>query len=146
MKVKTLFTAILGLFLLTGGALAEAGWHTTWDAAAKESKTSGKPILIDFTGSDWCGWCVKLKKEVFDTSEFKSWAKDNVVLLELDFPRGKAQSAKEKADNKELAQKYEVKGFPTIIFADTKGEVLGRYGYDSGGPGVWTKKAETFLP
>lgn len=145
MKAKFLLTALLSLFLLTGGAMAEGAWHTDWAEAAKESKRTNKPILIDFTGSDWCGWCIKLKEEVFDTSEFKSWAKSNVVLLEIDFPRGKKQSAEEKQKNRELAGKYQVEGFPTIMFVDHDGKALGRYGYDEGGPKVWTKKAEKFL-
>ena len=144
-KGRILLAALATLFLFTGSAMAEAGWHTTWDAAAKESKSTGKPILMDFTGSDWCGWCIKLKEEVFNTPEFKSWAKNNVVLLELDFPRSKAQSEEEKAANTDLAKKYGIQGFPTIIFAKADGEVLGRYGYDAGGPENWTSKASKMI-
>ena len=145
MKVKSLLTALMAVFLFTGGALADSGWYTDWDKASAESKKTGKPILIDFTGSDWCGWCIKLKKEVFDTPSFKKWANEKVVLLELDFPRSKPQPEAEKAKNKKLAQKYAIEGFPTIIFSNAKGDVLGRYGYDAGGPDVLTKKAEAFL-
>lgn len=146
MSTKTLLTALLSLFLFSGAALAEGGtWHTSWDSAAAESKKSGKPILMDFTGSDWCGWCIKLKDEVFKTAEFKAWAEKKVVLLELDFPRKKAQPEKVKAANKALMEKYAIRGFPTIVFAKSNGEELGRYGYDKGGPAVWTKKAEAFL-
>lgn len=145
MKLKSLFSIFLALMLVSGAALAETGWHTDWDKAATESKKSGKPILIDFTGSDWCGWCIKLKEEVFDTAEFKSWASDNVVLLEIDFPRNTKQSDQVKAKNRALAQKYGVQGFPTIMFTKADGTVLGQYGYDKGGPENWTKKAEKFL-
>lgn len=146
MNIKSLILTLLALFLLTGGALADKGtWHTDWESAAAESKKTGKPVLIDFTGSDWCGWCIKLKKEVFDTAAFKTWATKKVVLLEIDFPRGKPQSDKVKEKNQALAQKYGVQGFPTIIFAKADGKALGKYGYDQGGPSVWTKKAESFL-
>ncbi|MBX3171635.1 MAG: thioredoxin family protein [Candidatus Eremiobacteraeota bacterium] len=121
------------------------GWLTSYKEAVAQSKASGKPILMDFTGSDWCGWCKKLKAEVFETNEFKQWAASNVVLLELDFPRRTSQSPAMKQQNQELAQKFGVRGYPTIIFATHSGQVLGQYGYDEGGPAVWTKNASTYL-
>ncbi len=146
LKRLSLITLALGVLFLSSSAFAAGDkWNTSWDAAAKESKATGKPILMDFTGSDWCGWCIKLKKEVFDTPAFKTWAAKKVVLLELDFPRKTELDAKTKAQNEQLAKKYGVQGFPTIVFADSKGKMLGQYGYDEGGPSVWTKKAETFL-
>lgn len=117
-------------------------WHTSWEKAAAESKKTGKPILMDFTGSDWCGWCIKLKKEVFNTPTFSSWANSKVVLLELDFPRSKQLDAATKKQNDRLAKKYNVQGFPTIVFADHTGKVISTYGYDAGGPANWTRKAE----
>jgi protein disulfide-isomerase len=120
-------------------------WHTSWDAAAAEARTSNKPILINFTGSDWCGWCMRLKKEVFDTDYFKGWAAQKVVLLEVDFPRGKPQSAQVKEANQQLARKYGVRGYPTILFANAAGQPLGQYGYAEGGPQVWTQQAEKLM-
>ena len=146
MKISILKTLLLSLLVLTASASAETGnWHTSWDKASAESKRTGKPILMDFTGSDWCGWCIKLKSEVFDTKAFKTWAKKNVVLLELDFPRGTKLPEKIQEQNKELAQKYQVRGFPTIIFAKANGDKIGQYGYDKGGPEVWTRKASKML-
>lgn len=146
MKMRSILAGLLMAFLLTGSALAGGtDWHTSWDEAAKESAKTKKPILMDFTGSDWCGWCIKLKAEVFDTQAFKDWAAKNVVLLELDFPRGKALPPEIQTQNSELSRKYGVRGYPTIIFADHEGNALGRYGYDEGGPKVWTKKAETLM-
>lgn len=145
MKLRTSVTALLILLMTAGMALAEGNWHTSYDAAVKESQKTNKPILMDFTGSDWCGWCIKLQKEVFSTPEFQAWAEDNVVLLELDFPRGKEQPAEIEAQNKELAAKYSIEGFPTVLFTDSEGEVLGKYGYDKGGPEVWTKKADEMI-
>lgn len=125
--------------------MAEGKWYTDWDAAAKASKSSKKPILMDFTGSDWCGWCIRLKDEVFSTPEFQKWADKNVVLLEVDFPRQKPQSDAEKKKNRALAEKYNIEGFPTIIFAKPDGTAIGKYGYDEGGPANWTKKAEAMI-
>lgn len=131
--------------MLAGVARAEGAWLTSWDEAVKESKKTGKPIMMDFTGSDWCGWCMKLKGEVFDTPEFQAWAKKKVVLLEVDFPQAKPQSAALKKQNEELQSKYQIEGYPTIVFVDASGKVLGQYGYDKGGPKVWTANAEKML-
>lgn len=120
-------------------------WNTNYKTALDLSEKTGKPILIDFTGSDWCGWCIKLKNEVFKTTKFEEWAKKNVILLELDYPQNKPQSDEIKAQNKELAKKFQIKGYPTILFIDSKEKVLGTYGYDKGGPDVWTKKADDMI-
>ncbi len=128
------------------GSWGAGQWHTTWDAAAAESRSSGKPILINFTGSDWCGWCVRLKKEVFSTDTFSSWASSKVVLLEIDFPRKKAQSAQVRAANSQLATKFGVTGYPSIFFANAKGDKIGtRLGYMEGGPSAWTRQAEQMM-
>ncbi len=128
------------------GSWGAGVWHTSWDAAAAEAKRSNKPILLNFTGSDWCGWCIKLKAEVFDTDIFRGWAGQRVVLLEVDFPRKKAQAEPVKAANQKLAQKFGVSGYPSIYFANAKGDVLGdRFGYIEGGPTVWTKEAERHM-
>jgi protein disulfide-isomerase len=123
----------------------EAAWLTNYEAVRARAKKERKPILADFTGSDWCGWCIKLKKEVFDTPEFREWAKENVVLLEVDFPRGKAQSEELKRQNKELAAKFGIRGYPTVLFLDARGQVLGRSGYMEGGPAAWIKHADKQL-
>jgi protein disulfide-isomerase len=146
MKIKLVLAALLSVFILTGTALADsASWHTDWETAASESKKTGKPILMDFTGSDWCGWCIKLKEEVFETAEFKTWADKNVVLLELDFPRKTAQPEKVTKQNEALAKKYGIQGFPTIIFAKADGKAIGKLGYEKGGPQVWTGKAADII-
>lgn len=123
----------------------EHGWLLSYDEALKESKESGKPILIDFTGSDWCGWCVRLHDEVFSKQEFANWAKENVVLLEVDFPQNKTQSPELQAQNRELKRRFGIRGFPTIVFLNNDEKELGRYGYDRGGPTVWTAKADMII-
>jgi len=117
-------------------------WLTDWEKAKKLSKATGRPILADFTGSDWCGWCIKLKKEVFSHDEFKTWAAKNVILLELDFPRKTALPEALKKQNDGLRTKYQVGGYPTILFLDANEKVLAKSGYLKGGPAAWIKDAE----
>jgi len=136
---------ILGLSSITKAGDADSGWLTNWDKAVELAKKEKKVILVDFTGSDWCGWCIKLKKEVFDTDDFKKWAKDNVILLELDFPRKSSQDEKLKEQNKKLMTKYNVRGFPTILFLDAEGKVIGKSGYKAGGPATWTEDASKII-
>ena len=109
-------------------------WETDMDVAKTRAKDEKKPMLLDFTGSDWCGWCMKLKKEVFDTPEFQKYAKEKLVLVEVDFPHGKQLPKEEKEQNEKLAQEYKVGGFPTIILLSSKGTKVGQTGYLDGGP------------
>lgn len=103
-------------------------------AAIEKAKAEGKDILIDFTGSDWCGWCIKLKDEVFTQSEFKQAVPDDFVLVMLDFPARKPQTDEVKAHNKEWQEKFEIRGYPTIVLTDASGEEYARTGYREGGP------------
>jgi protein disulfide-isomerase len=148
LKIKLVLAGLITLFFVAQPALAKeaadgATWLTSWEEAAKQSEATGKPILIDFTGSDWCGWCIKLKEEVFETDHFKAWAAEKVVLLEVDFPRKTELSEEQKTQNEGLAEKYDIQGFPTIIFADHNGRQISQFGYDEGGPEAWTAKAES---
>lgn len=94
------------------------GWITNLDEAYKLSKESGKPIMANFTGSDWCGWCIRLTKNVFVHDEFKEWAEDNVVLLELDFPKRKKLPQALAEQNRGLKNAFGIRGFPTIWVFD----------------------------
>ena len=123
---------LLALLLTPVAALAAEGWLTDLDAAKKQAAAENKDILIDFTGSDWCGWCIKLDKEVFATDAFK--AQKDFVLVSLDFPRRKQLPAEQKAKNDALAQAWGIQGFPTIILANAKGEPYASTGYRPGGP------------
>jgi len=110
-------------------------WQTNYKAALKEAATSHKPILADFTGSDWCGWCIKLASDTFSKPEFAKFAKEKLVLLEVDFPQGKEQSAAVKKQNEELQQKFGVEGYPTLVLIDKNGKEIARnVGYLPGGP------------
>ena len=101
---------------------------------------------MDFTGSDWCGWCKKLKAEVFDMPQFATWAGKRMVLLEVDFPERKPQSDAEKEQNQKLMTQYNIEGYPTIVVTDPSGKELARIGYAEGGADVWTKAADDALP
>ena len=111
----------------------ETAWETDFEAAQAKAKASGKHMLLDFTGSDWCGWCIRLKKEVFSQPEFKEYASKALVLVQVDFPRGKPQSDALKKQNEALAKKFNVRGFPTIILLSSEGELLAETGYQRGG-------------
>ena len=117
---------------------SDATWFESWEKASAASRESHKPILADFTGSDWCGWCKKLDKEVFETSIFKQWAQQNVVLLKLDFLRKTPQVPTLKKQNEELAKKYSITGYPTILMLDADGRELGRKsGFPEKSPQQW---------
>jgi len=106
---------------------ANEGWLVKLDEAFEESQATGKPIMANFTGSDWCGWCIRLEKAVFSKEEFKSWAEDNVVLLELDFPRRSAIPEEIRQQNGGLQQAFKVRGFPTVwVFNLEKNEESGK--------------------
>jgi len=125
--------------------LHAAEWLTNFEQALAEAKQSNKPILIDFTGSDWCPWCIRLRSEVFDQPEFESWAQDNVVLFEADFPKRVAQDDNTKAINEALMEKYGVRGFPTVVLISADGMEKGRTGYEPGGPTVYIKNLESII-
>ena len=111
------------------------GWTDDFDAAKAQAKSEGKLLLVDFSGSDWCGWCKKLDKEVFATSEFLAGVKDGYVLVMVDSPSNKSLlSDKAKEQNPKLVSKYKVSGFPTVLIMDSEGEVVEKTGYRQGGP------------
>lgn len=119
---------------LTAGA-AEPKWHTDLAKAQALAKTENKKVLINFTGSDWCGFCIKLHKEVFATPEFQEFAAKNLVLVEADFPRNKTLPAELKAANEKLKDQHKVRGYPTLVILDSQGKKLGEIvGYGGGGP------------
>lgn len=145
--MKRLLLASVALFLATlGSPAAEKGhWQTDLEAAKAEAKKDNKLILMDFTGSDWCGWCVKMKKESLDQKEFLDYAAKQLVLVEVDFPQKKAQTAAVKKANKALQDKYGVEGFPTYVVTDAQGKELGRHvGYLKGGPTAFISLVDGF--
>ena len=146
MKTKHTLAAFVALMIAALPALAGPKWYTDLDEAKAVAAKENKPLLVDFTGSDWCGYCIKLHAEVFDKPEFEAFAK-NYVLVELDFPSKKPQPAEEKAKNKATQTKFGVSGFPTVLLIDAKsGEAYGRQsGYGPGtGPKAYIEKLSAF--
>jgi protein disulfide-isomerase len=140
-----LFSAVLIAFAVSAASAGE-GWLTDLEAAKKQAAKENKAILVDFTGSDWCGFCIKLQKEVFSKDEFKKFAEKNLVLVEIDFPRAKKQSAEEKKTNKALQDQYKVEGFPTILVLDSNGKKLEEFvGYGGEGAEKYIAKLQDAL-
>ena len=130
-------------------AAADAPTHGEWwvdfEQAQAAARAQNKPMLLDFTGSDWCGWCIKLDKEVFSQPEFKAYAAESLVLVELDFPKRKPQSAAIQAQNEALAEKYGIRGFPTILLLTPEGELIERTGYMRGGAATYVAHLKAIL-
>jgi protein disulfide-isomerase len=127
-------------------------WHTDMKVASELAQKQDKPLFMFFTGSDWCGWCIRLQKEVFKTPEFAQWAKKNVVLVELDFPKRTPQDEKIKNQNAQLQQMFGISGYPTVWFVKSgkkdgkiNFEQLGSTGYVAGGPKAWISGADQII-
>ncbi len=137
---------ISAMLLTTTTLFAGEGWLTDFTKAQEQAKQQNRPILMDFTGSDWCGWCVKLDKDTFSKPAFQDFAKEHLVLMEVDFPKSKSQSPETAAQNKELSEKFGVRGFPTLVLLGSDGKELAkRSGYLAGGPDAmiqWIKEAK----
>jgi thioredoxin-related protein len=140
--MKKLACGMAVALTLLSAAGAELQWLTDLPKAQAQAKAEKKLVLLDFTGSDWCGWCIKLNKEVFSTPEFAGYAKTNLVLMEVDFPRQKKLPANVKTANEALLKKYGVEGFPTIIVLNGEGKKVGELNYEPGGPKVFIKSLE----
>lgn len=155
-KIKNMkkLISILLLFLTINAFAQEGGldWHTDVNKAIELSIESEKPLFMFFTGSDWCGWCIRLQKEVFFKPDFVKWAKENLILVELDFPRRKKLDESLKQQNDNLRQMFAVRGYPTGWFVvpeieDKKVNFkrLGSQGYVAGGPTNWINGANKIL-
>ncbi len=145
---------LIAFFLMAGysAQAQELTWHNDLSKASELAIKSKKPLLLFFTGSDWCGWCMRLQKEVLTTPDFAKWAKDNVVLVELDFPRRKQLPDDIKKQNADMEQLFGIRGYPTIWLvtpANKDGKVsfdrLGSTGYVAGGPAKWLEGANAIL-
>lgn len=124
---------LVGLLTLFTQSLHASDWEDNFAHAATNAAKTGHFMLLNFTGSDWCSWCKKLQKEVFTQNEFKTFAKANLVCLEVDFPNRKHQSQTLKEQNKRLAKEYGVQGYPSIVILSPKGDKVAQTGYRAGG-------------
>lgn len=141
-----LTTAAALVAFSTASMAAESGWLTDYEAAKKQAAEQNKPILINFTGTDWCGWCIKIEKEIFSKDEFKAYAKENLILMEVDFPEKKKQSDEVKAQNKKLDEEFKIEGYPTIFLLDAEGKKLSEdIGYREGGAKAYVDHLKELL-
>jgi len=156
-KTKTMKKLIVAAILFIGFSSTQAQeekWHDNFEEASKISKKTNKPILANFTGSDWCGWCIRLDKEVFSKKEFLEWADENVVLLTVDFPKKTKLPENIAAQNDALQRAFQVRGYPTIwLMTPGEGDVptdgivpLGKTSYKAGGPKAWIASIAPSLP
>jgi len=120
-------------------------WTTDLRKAIETAKAENKAVLVNFTGSDWCHWCFKLSGEVFSQDEFKEYAYENLILVKVDFPRSIPQTIETKAYNQSLAQKFGVRGFPTIIIINSQGKPVAKTGYQAGGVVNYVNHIKSFL-
>lgn len=127
-------------------------WNDNLVVAVDKAIAADKPMLLFFTGSDWCGWCKRLQAEAFFKPEFAKWATDNVVLMELDFPRRTPISDEIRQQNMNLQRMFGVRGYPTIWFVNPKKdgeqinfEKIGKTGYVRGGANAWIAEADRIL-
>lgn len=140
LRVKNLLLSVLlAVFLSPAYAHAESGWITDYKRAQEEAKASHKLLLLNFTGSDWCGYCIQLDRAILSQPLFKDYADKNLVLAEIDFPRRKPQSIEVRKQNAELAERYQIEGFPTLVLLNGDGKTLWRY------DGLYTGDIAEFL-
>ena len=140
--MKTFLSIITVACFVSPAFAAKDGWLEDFEKAKIQAKAENKNILLDFTGSDWCGWCKRLDAEVFSQTEFKEYASKHFVLVEVDFPQGFELAAATKKQNEALAKKFQIRGYPTIILTSPSGEKKGELGYTPGGPKAFIKALE----
>ena len=144
---------ILSLFLLAtafvgcskSGAKDNLDWESNLETALQKAKQENKAVLVNFTGSDWCVWCKRLSSEVFTQSEFEKYAEDNLVLVKIDFPQRIEQSTETKMYNNQLAQRFGVEGFPTILLFNSQGKMVLQTGYQPGGAKSYVQHLKSYL-
>lgn len=150
--MKNLIIALFLTFSFNTIQAQELTWHTDVNKASDLAIKNKKPLMLFFTGSDWCGWCIRLQTEVFKTPEFVKWANENVILVELDFPRRKQLTPELAQQNRNFEQMFSVRGYPTVWFAtptvvDKKMtfDRLGSTGYVANGPEGWLPGANQII-
>lgn len=139
-----LLTAII-LGCSKSSANDNLNWEENLETALQKAKTENKAVLVNFTGSDWCQWCIRLSDEVFSKPEFEEYAEQNLILVRLDFPRSIEQSAETKMYNNQLAQRYGIQGFPTILLFNSQGQMVLQTGYQPGGPVTYVNHLKSYL-
>lgn len=129
----------------TASAPPDPVWQTDLTKAQAEARRAKKPVLLLFTGSDWCRWCQVWQKEVFSTAGFKDFAREKLVLVEVDFPRAKPMPMEQHMANLKLSEHYGIVGFPWIVVLGPDGKKLGEFGYSEGGISRWLSQINKAL-
>ncbi|UCH66957.1 MAG: thioredoxin family protein [Ignavibacterium sp.] len=124
---------------------SKLNWTTNLEQAIESAKKENKAVLVNFTGSDWCKWCFKLRDEVFVQSDFEEYADENLVLVVIDFPRSKTQSNETRMYNQKIAQQFGIQGFPTIVLFNKEGVPVAKTGYQPGGAANYVNHIKSFL-
>ena len=148
MKLECYFrvATLAATLTLTSALAADEAWMSDFEAAKKQAADGKKSLILDFTGSDWCGWCIKLDKEVFAHEAFKTGVKDKFVLVSLDYPREKSKVTEAiAAQNATLKDTYAIRGYPTILLTDEQGKPFAKTGYRPGGPETYVKHLDELL-
>ena len=122
------------------GAISPGQWTADYVSALAQAKAQHCKVLLLFTGSDWCIWCQRLEKEIISTPAFLAYARSDLVLVKLDFPRSIQQPPQLVAQNQKLQQQYGIEGYPTVIVLNSDGKKVGELGYQEGGPGPFVDK------
>jgi protein disulfide-isomerase len=141
---RSVLPLAVSLFIvLAPSAKADPAWQTDYKKAQEEAKTNHRLLLVDFTGSDWCGYCIRFNREILSKEQFKDYASKNLVLLEVDFPRAKEQTPTLRQQNQRLAEEYQIEGFPTIVVLNGDGRKVWRFdGYFPNGPDAFIAELE----
>ena len=142
---KLLSILLLSLIGLHASLSAGNAWMTDYAAAKIKAASEQKPLLLEFTGSDWCPPCMRLNKEVFSQVAFLDYAAEELVIVKLDFPRKKAQSAELKAQNIALRDQFGIRGYPTVLLVNAEGKLLAQTGYRPGGAEAYVEHLKGML-
>jgi thioredoxin-related protein len=138
--------SVLIVFLVPrlSAADVKVAWQTDYKQALAQAASEHKQVLLDFTGSDWCPYCIQMDKEVLEKAEFKKYADQNLVLVKLDFPRKKQLPAAEATQNRSLQQQFSIEGYPTYILVSASGKEINRQvGALEGGPSAFIDWAQS---
>jgi thioredoxin-related protein len=146
---KVFLSLVLIAAILVGckkeGTSDNLDWETNLETALQKAQKENKTVLVNFTGSDWCIWCQRLSNEVFSQSEFEKFAKENLVLVKIDFPKNIELPMETKMYNNQLAQRFGVEGFPTIFLLKPDGTVVLQTGYQPGGPVNYINHLKSYM-
>lgn len=130
---------------LLGRSEYSVDWLTDYSAAKAMAEIEGKPILINFTGSDWCAGCIRLNKEIFSKPVFINYANEHLILLKIDFPLGVQQEESLINQNNFLYDHFEIEGLPTVILVDSEVEIYREYGYGREAPNSYVGRLKSLL-